>query len=123
MRPVLKRLHSPDILDLSTYQPADPQFFGFLLQALYGPEGEKGEESFDILVCTPSWLARELESASVLSGRHRIFMQEYNFERLRAFLLEYAKQCSGKTWEEAAKKLGRLGKWEFEDYSLPPNNE
>jgi Immunity protein 8 len=114
----LRELHSPDILDLpESYVPPDPKCFGFLLQAFFGPDDGPGEESFDMVVCTPLWLARELhESGGILIGRHYLLVEEYNVGRIRDFLIEYAKTCNGETWHEVAEKLGRVGRWEFEDY-------
>lgn len=42
MRAKLKRLHSPDIYDLRAFIPEEPDKFGFLLQAMIGPEGLEG---------------------------------------------------------------------------------
>jgi hypothetical protein len=47
MKAELKRIHNPDIDNLSEYYPNDPENFSFLLQAIVGPLGEDGEESFD----------------------------------------------------------------------------
>lgn len=58
MNAKLKRLHSPDIYNLENYQPECAGSFCFLLQAMIGPEGEEGEESFDIEVCTPAWIEK-----------------------------------------------------------------
>lgn len=117
MRASLKYLHSPDIEDLDCYVPPDPSSFGFLLQAMFGAEGGPGEESFDMIVCTPAWLQIELTKfAGILSGRHYLFVERYNINQIRQYLTNYAKQCEGKTWREVAEKLARFGKWEFEDY-------
>ena len=120
--PVLKWLHSPDI-DLDTYYPEDPGYFGFLLQAFFGIEGEKGKDSFDILVCTPRWLqSNDLwRNGGILIGRHYLLMETYSIDQIRRFINDYAKNCAGKTWNEVAIKLGRLGKWEYEDYYKLPS--
>ena len=42
MQAELKRLHSPDIYDLTVHSPNQPDDFGFLLQAMIGPAGTFG---------------------------------------------------------------------------------
>jgi hypothetical protein len=116
VRPILKRLHSPDTMDLESFSPADSAAFSLLLQAMFGPAGAAGEESFDILVCTPRWLAKEVERTGVLVGRHHLVVSKFDLAQIHTFLANYAQHCVGTTWEEAATKLSRLGKWEFEDY-------
>jgi hypothetical protein len=116
IRPVLRRLHSPDISDLESYRPESEERFGFLVQAMFGPEDSEGEESFDIVVCTPSWIEKRLLANSVVSGHHHLFLRHYSIEAVRTFLVKYALKCSGETWQDVAKLLSRIGKWEFEDY-------
>jgi hypothetical protein len=111
----IKRLHSPDILDLATYEPEVADTFGFLLQIMAGPSGGDGEESFDVTVCAPQWLAERI-GPSVLIGRHHLIVSRYDFRRLKQFLENYCSKCTGNTWQEVAQQLGRIGKWEFEDY-------
>lgn len=57
MRAVLRSAHSADV-DLATYVPADPADDGVWVRLIVGPAGGPGEESFDVLVCTPLWLRR-----------------------------------------------------------------
>jgi hypothetical protein len=116
IRPLLKRIHGPDIFDLESFFPDEDDCFGFLIQAMFGPENSEGEESFDLVVCTPKWLEQKLAKDMILSGRHHLIVKEYNFEAIRSFLIEYARQCCGDTWQEVAQILSRIGRWEFEDY-------
>jgi hypothetical protein len=120
MRAELKRLHSPDVENLESYVPKPSDDFGFLLQVMVGPKNEPGEESFAVLVCTPDRLKRRHKSSDVVVGRHYLVVFEYDYGRLRRFFQEYCEQCFGVTWSELANKLGRIGKWEFEDYEAAP---
>lgn len=117
IKAVLKGLHSPDVFDLGSYVPEYSDNFSLLVQAMFGPEGTIGEESFDILICTPNWLNSELDLKSIIIGRHYLIVREYSFDNISKFLSDYADRCQGETWSEVAAKLARLGKWEFEDYS------
>ena len=116
MRAALRRLHSPDVFDLVNYQPDPADDFGFLLQALVGPEGGVGEESFDFVVCTPKWLERRRKKSDVIFGRHHLIMFEYDYDRLLRTIEHLCDSAEGNSWDEIATKLARFGKWEFEDY-------
>ena len=115
--PALKGLHSPDV-DLETFRPQDePECFGFLFQAFFGPAGDRGSESFDITVCTPSWYEQRLrDCGGILTGRHYLFVEGYDLEKTKRYINKYLRHCTGETWHEVAQKLDRLGRWEFEDY-------
>ena len=112
MKPILRRLLSPDVHDLRTFVPAAPSF-AILVQLLVGPSDGPGEESFDVLVCSPEWLR---EQAKPTIGRHHLIVRSYDYENLVNFLNEYLQTCDGGDWTEVATKIGRLGRWEFEDY-------
>jgi len=116
VRAEIKRLHSPDVPNLKAYVPEDAGNFGFLLQIMVGPIGGAGEESFDVVVCSTRWVGEHLGPEGILVGRHYLVVDSYDYRRLEGFLRRYVDQCSGSTWEQVAMKLGRLGKWEFEDY-------
>jgi hypothetical protein len=109
----LRRLHSPDVRSLEEFVPTGP--FGILIQAMVGPLGAPGEESFEIMVCTPDWFAEQMQDR-IVSGRHYLFVSAYSYEEICNYLLTFCASCDGDSWQEAAQKLGRLGKWEFEDY-------
>jgi len=124
VRAELKRLHSPDVGDLKSFHPGEPEDFGFLLQAMIGPVGVESKESFDMMVCTPEWLRRNHAATEIIVGRHHLIVCKYDYESLVSYISEFVKQCTGDSWSEVADKLGRLGKWEFEDYQrLPSSNQ
>jgi hypothetical protein len=116
MQAKLKRIHSPDVWDLQKYQPDVANNFGFLLELSVGPKGEETEDNFDVLVCTPEWLKQRYKTFDIVAGRHHLIVFEYNYDRLVDFLERYCSGCSGETWQEVAEKMGRLAKWEFEDF-------
>lgn len=76
----LKRLHSPDIYNLETYQPEYANSFCFLLQAMVGPEGEEGEECFDIEVCTSKRIEENLGLDEAPVGQHYLTLHSYNYK-------------------------------------------
>jgi hypothetical protein len=115
MRAELKRLHSPDVASLETYVPTEPECFGIFVQAIVGPAGQDGEESFDFMLCTPRWLASR-EPAIVL-GAHHLFVREYDYAAIEAFVRGFCARCEGETWDQVAGRVGALGRWEFADYT------
>lgn len=112
MKPRLRRLHSPDVINLGTFVPSDSAF-AILVQILVGPSDEPGEESFDVVVCSPKWL--EQQSGPIV-GRHHLIVKRFNYTELETFVKDYLRDCEGVDWKEVACKVGRLGRWEFEDY-------
>lgn len=118
MKAELKRLHSPDANDLSKFAPSDPRHFGLFVQVMAGPAGQTGEESFDLIVCTPAWLCEKLESSGPIIGLHHVIVAEFHYRELELFIRSYCERCVGLTWQEVALQVGRLGRWEFEDYQV-----
>ncbi len=109
----LKSIHSTYIDDLKAFAPTGP--FGLSVRILVGPKGGQGEESFDVMLCTPDWFAANMEGP-IISGRHFLFVQNYKYQSLENYIRAYCLNCVGTSWQEVAEKLSRLGKWEFEDY-------
>jgi hypothetical protein len=120
MNAEIRALYSPDVHDLESWQPPRPDSFGILLQLLAGPAGEEGEESFDLLLCTTRWIEETHSPEDIVVGRHHLIVKQYRYDAIADFIRSYVASCSGDTWEEVAEKLGRLGKWEFEDYREAP---
>jgi hypothetical protein len=114
MRAKLRYLHSTDIDDLENWTPGPD--FGVSIQILVGPIDAEGEESFQVTVCSPRWFAEQMSETEIRSGHHVIFMLEYNYRRLLAFIEHAIHRTEAATWSELGAKLSWLGQWEFEEY-------
>lgn len=110
MRAEFRRVHSPDVQALASWIPADD--FAILLQMMVGQEDGPGEESFDLTLCTPGWLAQQLRDGDPIDGRHHLVVVGYDARQLERYLRTRVSACEGDTWQEIAAKLGRLGRWE-----------
>ncbi len=116
MRAVVRSLHlDPDPRQL----PADPAEFSLLARVFVGPSNGPGEETFDVEVCTPEFLARRCAADGFIDGRHKVIttLDTFTDDSLRSFLTRRVENTTGDTWHEVADKVARLGYWEFEDYS------
>jgi hypothetical protein len=116
MHAKVRAFHSPDVPDLQAYVPPDPTSFGFLVQILVGPHDGKGEESFDVIVCTPGWLAQRYEHDRLVLLHAHVLVQEYRYEYIDRDLRARVETTSGATWTEIATKLARFAGWEFDGY-------
>src|SRR5689334_16551742 len=105
MRAKLKRLHSPDVHDLEGFVPPMPDDFGFLLQMMVGREDSSGEESFDVIVCTPRWLERRYAKNKLTPLRHHLLVFEYHYEGMLGELKRLVESYDGKDWQELAEKI------------------
>lgn len=115
MRAAVRGFSSPDV-DLHDYRPSDPEDDGFLLQMMVGPADGPGDESFDIIVCSSAWFARLARERGPQIGRHHLVMDRVDIQSVEAFLRRQVEQLDEPSWQELALKVGRLGRWEFEDY-------
>ena len=117
MRAVLKSLDlEPDPSTL----PDDPAEFSLLARMIVGPPDTPGEESFDVTVCTPEWLAKSCRQVGgIYNARHHLVVNfdEFDQRALRAWLAARVQEVTSDTWAEIGERLGRLGHWEFEDYT------
>lgn len=117
VRPELRSLHSPDLLDMQSDKPSDAEHFCLLVQAFIGPAEETGEDSFNFLVCTLSGVADNLHQDGFLFGRHYLIVEYYDYNLIYEVINSLCRRVSGSSWQEVAEKLGRYGRWEFEDYN------
>ncbi|WP_119666804.1 Imm8 family immunity protein [Fibrisoma montanum] len=123
MKAIIKEYYSIDIHDLFGFQPDDPTHFGFNLELILAPdEGplQNSEDMFNVFICSPSYLPELMKKiyppSDVIFGKHLIFANHYNFERILSTITNYILSVEGQTWEEVALKINRIARWEFEDY-------
>ena len=115
MRAVLRHLLlSPDPRTL----PGDPAEFAFGVQLLVGPADGPGEESFELTVCSPEWLAERCRSGELVNGLHHVIVgwDTYDEQVLRGWLEARVNAVEAATWDGIASQLRFLGGWEFESY-------
>ncbi|MBI5066983.1 MAG: immunity 8 family protein [Deltaproteobacteria bacterium] len=115
MRARLKSLRSDEIDDLERWEPPLPDEFAVPLVLEVGALGQRGRERFDLLVVTPRWLERRHGRAGAVRGRGLLLVFEWDWRRLRTFLAREVERCSGGTWVEVARAVGRLAEWEGGD--------
>jgi hypothetical protein len=114
MRARLKALRSDAIPELARYAPVDPAEFAVPLVLEVGPLGLRGKEEFHLLVVTPRWLEARHGRRGAVPGRGLLLVFEWDFPRLKAWLAKEVERCSGRTWPDLARKVGRLADWEGE---------
>lgn len=115
VRAVVRSMFSPDV-EVRGYVPRDPENDGVLLRVYAGPADGPGEESFDVLVCTPAWLKARVRSHGPQVGRHHLIIDPMDLGLAMRFLKHRFEMVEGASWHEMGPKLARLGYWEFEDY-------
>ena len=114
MRARLKALRSDEIADLSRWSPPDPTAFAVPLVLEVGPLGLRGREQFELLVVTPRWLEERHGRRSAIAGRGKLIVFEWDLARIKAWIAREVERCSGQTWPDVARKVGRLADWEGE---------
>jgi tRNA A37 N6-isopentenylltransferase MiaA len=85
---------------------------------LIGPPDSPGEESFDVRVCSPQWLAARCREVGLYDARPHLVVNVEQFAKrqLRTWLESRVSSVQADTWREIGERLGDLGHWEFEDY-------
>jgi hypothetical protein len=108
VRPTIRHISTIDGDDPAVWRPADAGNFSVALRLIIGPADSEGEESFDLVVCSPSWLDKECERDGFVLGRHHLIVRSYDFSLLQGALVKLIERCSGDTWQEVAGKLSRV---------------
>ena len=116
IRAQVKAIYAGGVDALKDHVPHDPANFFLNVTVMVGPYGERGEESFDLYVCTPAWIAEKCERDGFVNGRHLLIVRDYDPDLIESLITKLVESCQGNSWEDVAEKVGRIGYWEFEDY-------
>lgn len=116
MRCELRSLHSPDLYDLESDRPPDQDSFSILVQAMIGPLGGKGEESFSFVYCTPDRIASELADGGYRWGHSLLLTCRYDYRLLLAAVQRVCHRVEAETWTDLTRQLSYHFSWEFENY-------
>ncbi|WP_084481392.1 Imm8 family immunity protein [Nocardia grenadensis] len=114
MRAELKGMHSPDV-DLAN-PAAVSAADDVLVQLMIGPAGDAGEEAFDLVVRASG------DSAEVAGGRgfrpadHALVLDRIDTAELRRYVEDFLRDLEYPTWDELARAIGRIARWEFAVY-------
>ena len=108
----------------------DPAHFGVRAQLFIGERGDDLADSFDVVVCSASWLAQEVAAGrtdqfageligdmdgSVLPGAGVWLMQRWDREAFeRNVRLVCATLSPGPDWGSVASRISRLLPWEYD---------
>jgi hypothetical protein len=88
---VRAELKSLDLEPNPSTLSADPAEFSLLARMIIGPPDTPGEESFDITVCTPEWLANACRQVGgIYNPRHHLVVNfdQFDARALRRWLEE-----------------------------------
>lgn len=98
--------------------PSEAEHLAFGVRLILGPADGPGEESFDLTVCSPEWIAARAKQERFVDGRHHVIVDAESFDPadLRRWLDLRISSVEAPTWPKVGEKLARLGFWEFEDY-------
>lgn len=117
MRCEIRYLINDQIDDLKEYHPERSDDFSIIVRIIVGELGGNGEESFDVIVCTPKWLERKINQTGPMFGYHHLFVANYDYDSIYRKIYRYVRNIEGENWQAIAVKLNRIGSWEFDDYS------
>ncbi|MFF3225008.1 Imm8 family immunity protein [Nocardia suismassiliense] len=112
MKAELKHLHSPDADLEKGPAPSDALF----VQLMIGPADSPGEESFDLMVCTPEARDSVVDPSDPDSSRYLLVLERIDPVLIKRYVEDFLKDIERPTWQELALAIGQLARWEFHEY-------
>jgi hypothetical protein len=103
--------------DLERSDQSPPEVRTTSLVFVARPIGGQGGETFQLMVCTPDGLTDLLPRDGAVIGRHFLFVPVVITDQVEAVIRDRLRRLDGDSWTALAEKIGRIGYWEFEDYT------
>lgn len=120
-----------ELVELDELALSDPGHFGLDVHVYIGELGAPDSDSFDVVVCSPSWFAEHAasdkdwpwlvgrqpwtRSDGVLVGTGLWFMHRWSAQEFLAAVAAVSADASGGPgWQVVANRIGRSIPWEFD---------
>ena len=116
MKANLRSLSTSDGNPLADITAEDPNNFAIAVRAFIGPRDGPGEESFDLLVVAPAWLAEHPGEKGVRWGRHLLILNRWDASVVGRAISDIVGRVEGRTWPEVSAALSCFADWEFDNY-------
>jgi hypothetical protein len=119
MHAVVRYLSSadPGADPLELYRPPAHDHFCLSVAAVVGPSDGPGDETFQLSVCSPAWIAEHDRPKRFEFLQATLVVDEWDLELVRRAIGDLCLHATGETWHEVAMSLSRSMHWEFADYS------
>jgi Immunity protein 8 len=62
-------------------------------------------------------LARRAGASGRADHRHHLIVDRFDADQVRSYLTAEVEAEEAPSWKALAERIGRIGKWEFEDYA------
>jgi len=93
--------------------PPNPRDCSIAVQASIGPKGAEGEELFEFMVVTPTFLAKDKLPRW---GRGVLIVDEFSWPTIERAIERLLAHAHRNTWAEVAAVLNHELHWEFDNY-------
>lgn len=98
--------------------PENPENCSVWVSIDIGPDDEEGENIFQFNFVTPQYLQEKIIKDGTQLGRHMIIIKEFSWEIITPEMERIFNLINEGDFSRFAEKLGRYGKWEYEDYTV-----
>jgi hypothetical protein len=119
MRASVQSITSPDV-DLDSFAPGSNDPIYTLVEMDIGSDEGEGADIFELVVCNPAGLQKRVSDAGPMFGHHHLVVAKWDWPQIRNLIVSTIEGEQAPTWDGLAARIGRIARWEFEDYRELP---